>query len=378
MARTPRKARRGRGEGSVYLDERTGLWVGVVDLGIINGKRVRRVVRAKKKPDLLAKLQALQADPGPKPSAQTVTELDPHLTTGEWLTWWADNMLPGHVAANTEAQYRQVSRDWVGPYVGDIPLVDLRPEHVVAMLRALDDKGLSPTTQRLARTILRRSLTHAERFERVTRNAAALTDAPKKGPSKLDDSLDATAAAKVLKAAEGDRLEALAVLVIAVGVRQAEALDLRWADLDLDGGTITVHGTKTKASQRRVALPPFVAAALRRHHLAQLEERLAAPVWVDDGLVFTTTIGTRIHRRNVLRWWHRLTVRAGVGRRRFHASRHTAATLMLNNGVPLEVVSTTLGHAGLSITADVYAKVRPELQRRAADAMEQVLGGGGR
>jgi len=64
-----------------------------------------------------------------------------------------------------------------------------------------------------------------------------------------------------------------------------------------------------------------------------------------------------------------------VGRRRFHASRHTAATLMLNNGVSLEVVSATLGHAGLAITADVYARVQPELQRTAATAMESVLGG---
>jgi integrase len=76
----------------------------------------------------------------------------------------------------------------------------------------------------------------------------------------------------------------------------------------------------------------------------------------------------------VLRWWHDLTIAAGVGRRRFHASRHTAATLMLNNGVPLEVVSATLGHAGLAITADIYAKVRADLQRTAADVMQRVLG----
>jgi len=76
----------------------------------------------------------------------------------------------------------------------------------------------------------------------------------------------------------------------------------------------------------------------------------------------------------VLRWWHDLTMRAGVGRRRFHASRHTAATLMLNAGVPLEVVSETLGHAGLAITKDVYAKVRPQLQQQAADVMQTLLG----
>ncbi len=265
-------------------------------------------------------------------------------------------------------------KDWVRPYVGKVPLEELSPEDVVAMMRSLERKGRSPTTQRKARTILRRSLTVAERYGRVPRNAAALTDAPKDRGSLLDDTMDASEAAKVLDAARGDRLEALAVVVLAVGLRQAEALGLRWGDLDLDAGVAAVAGTKSTASVRTVALPPFLVAALRRHRARQGEERLAAKVWGDPDLVFTTRVGTHIHRRNATRWWHELTIRAGVGRRRFHASRHTAATLMLNAGVPLEVVSKTLGHTGLAITADVYAKVRPELQRKAADAMEQLLG----
>jgi integrase len=172
-----------------------------------------------------------------------------------------------------------------------------------------------------------------------------------------------------------DRLEALAVLVLALGVRQGEALELRWSDIDLDKGVMDIHGTKTAASDRQVALPPFAVDSLSRHQARQRKERMAAKYWGDPDLVFTTSIGTEIHRRNVLRWWHDLTEnRAGVGRRRFHASRHTAATLMLNAGVPLEVVSATLGHAGYAITTDVYAKVRPELQRTAADAMQGVLG----
>jgi integrase len=90
--------------------------------------------------------------------------------------------------------------------------------------------------------------------------------------------------------------------------------------------------------------------------------------------VFTTNVGTQLDRRNALRWWYGLTNPAGVDGRRFHASPHTAATLMLDIGVPLEVVSKTLGHAGLAITADVSTKVRLDLQRTASDAMESVLG----
>ena len=263
------------------------------------------------------------------------------------------------------------------PYVGKVPLAKLGPEHVQAMMRALERKGLSPRTVSLARTVLRRSLGDAVRWDKVSRNAAALVRAPRKAESKIDDALDAGEAAQVLAAAAGHRLEALAVLVLAVGLRQGEALSLRWDDLDLDadGGTVTITESKTDAGRRTVALPPFVVLALRAHRARQLKERLAATYWDDPELVFATMAGTKLNRSNVLHWWLALTVSAGVGRRRFHASRHTAATLMLNNGVPLEVVSATLGHAGYAITADVYAKVRPKLQRQAADVMEGLLGG---
>jgi integrase len=371
------------GEGTAFLDKsKPGRWYGFVEMGRDeNGRRRRKKVTGTSRRQVQDRMREitvarragkLKAEP-PKPKpVRSIGD-----TTGDWLRFWVDDILPGTVAASTERQYRETVRDWITPHVGKIPLDELRPEHVVAMMRALDARGLSATTQKKARTILRRALTIAERFGRVTRNVAALTDPPKgAGESKIDDALDADQAARVLAEASGDRLEALAVLVLALGVRQGEALDLRWPDIDLRKGTLLVHCTKSTASDRRIALPDFVVAALRDHQKAQKVERLAAPVWGDPDLVFTTSIGTRIHRRNILRWWHALTVRAGVGRRRFHASRHTAATLMLNNGVPLEVVSATLGHAGLAITADVYAKVRPELQRTAADAMQNVLGTG--
>jgi integrase len=373
-------ARIGYGEGTIFEDKtKPGRWYGFVEVGrSSDGRRSRKKVTGTKREvrDRLRQLTVarhagtLKVE-SPKPVKRVGN------STGNWLDFWLDDVLPGTVAANTEAAYRQIVKDWIAPYVGTIPLDELAPEDVVAMMRALERRDLSPTTQKKARTILRRSLTIAQRWGKVTSNAAALTDPPKNaGESKIDDALDSDQAAKVLEAARGDRLEALAVLVLAVGVRQGEALDLGWSDIDLDAGTMNVEGTKSAASDRAVALPPFVVDGLRRHRTRQLEERLAAPLWGDPELVFTTTIGTRIHRRNVLRWWHSLTIRAGVGRRRFPASRHTAATLMLNNGVPLEVVSATLGHAGLAITADVYAKVRPELQRKAADAMENLLGAG--
>lgn len=362
--RATARSRRARGDGGVWRDGKG--WVAQIDLGMVDGRRVR----ARTEPEARATLCKLQA------AADSGLQLpDTTTTTGDWLNFWLDEILPGTVRPTTEDNYRVIVRTYLMPHLGAVKLSRLGPEHVQRMMRALEDKGRSPRTRALARTVLRRALGQAERWGRVPRNVVALTDPPRKSDARLDDTLSATEAARVLETARGDRLEALAVLVLAVGLRQGEALRVRWEDVDLDAGTITIRVAKTDAGRRTVALPPMVSTSLKEHRRRQLEERVASQVWVDPELVFTTTIGTMLDRRNVLRWWHDLTTRAEVGRRRFHASRHTAATLMLNNGVPLEVVSKTLGHAGLAITADVYAEVGAKLQREAADAMERVLGG---
>lgn len=390
--------RRGAGEGSVYWVESRNCWAAALDVTGLDGRRRRKVVKAKTKAQVLAKLREAQkrAEGGLAP--------DDGLTTGAWLDFWLESVLPGSVAPASERSYREALRR-IRPHIERVKLAKLGPQHVQAAMRAMEAAGLAPRSVAYSRAVLRRSLTHAVKWRKVPYNAAALTDAPRKPKSRIDDSLTVEEVERVLEAAklveEGrqwgapkrpaagrgeqrpetapvmvpDRLEALAVVVLSLGLRQGEALELRWDDINLDEAWMDVHGTKSEASNRRVALPAFVVDALRRHRALQREDRLAATYWADPDLVFATTIGTPIHRRNVVRWWHYLTeVRAGVGRRRFHSSRHTAATVMLNAGVPLEVVSATLGHAGIGITSDVYAKVRPDYQRSAADAMQALLG----
>ena len=285
MAITKRvKGRRGRGEGSVYRDPRTGLWVGIIDLGTVNGKRARRYIRSKDKAVLLEKMKDHQVAPsGSATSNQTVTQ---------WLEYWLTKIVPGTVKASTEAAYANAVKAWIVPHIGHIRLARLAPEDVVDMMRGLEAQGRAPATQRMARTILRLALVQAQLFGQVSRNVVTLTRPPKQSGARLDDTLTAEESLIVLATARGDRLEALAVMALTLGARQGELLALGWPDIDMEAATVRLSGTKTD-KVRTVALPPTVIAALTQHRARQRKERLKAEVWQDPDLVFSSPIGTR-------------------------------------------------------------------------------------
>jgi integrase len=396
---TGSRARRGAGEGAVYK-RADGLWVGAVELGRDpkTGKRLRKVVKAKTKTET----ETLRKfDEARKRATSGRPAIDHRQTTGAYLTWWLDNVLPGQVKDSTAAGYRTVVESYVRPHVDTIPLAKLQPAHVQTMMRSLENDGKSPRTRQYARAVLRRALGHAMRLDMIGRNVAALVESPKGAETKLDDALTTAESRKVLDTAAGtfaqppwkrehDRLEALYVLALSLGLRRGELLGLRWSDIDLgdDQPSLTVARTltritgqglvlstpKTDAGARTVPLVGACQPALLAHRERQDVERHAAGViWQETGFVFTTPQGQMIDPANVLHRWQLVTQRAGLGKRRLHASRHTAATVMLDQGVPLEVVSAVMGHASLSITADVYARPTMDSKRRGLSALAAAL-----
>lgn len=192
----------------------------------------------------------------------------------------------------------------------------------------------------------------------------------------------------LLQAIEGDPLEALYLLALTTGMRQGELLSLKWADVDLEAGHVQVRSSvrkgkegfvfsepKTSASRRQVALTMSAVAALYRHRACQLEQRMAdGPLWQDNDLVFPDVFGMPFNGITLLRReFLPLLKRAGLPLIRFHDLRHTAATLMLLKGAHPKIVSEMLGHASVSITLDLYSHVLPNMQREAAETMDQLL-----
>jgi integrase len=131
---------------------------------------------------------------------------------------------------------------------------------------------------------------------------------------------------------------------------------------------------KSKAGRRLVVLGQATLAKLQFHNEIQHQDRLlAGDRWVENDLIFPSTIGTPLGPRNLFRHFKKVLVKAGLPEIRFHDLRHTAATLMLQQGVHPKVVQERLGHSSISLTLDTYSHVIPSMQQEAVDKMDELL-----
>lgn len=379
-----------------------GPWVASMEAGSTKtGKRKRIVRKAHTKRaalDALEKAKRELHDAGTVPDQRTTVE--------NYLNWWLSDVVAGTVRESTLEGYRYIVVSHLIPNLGKVRLAQLGPEHVQAMLKTMADDGLSPQTRRTARTVLSMALRRAQRFGMATRNAASMVDPPKLNRVVVDDALSADEVRKVLAFLHDrdDQHVAIAEVAIRLGLRQGELLALRWSDLDLELGTLHVAGTmkrrkgggwyveepKTRAGDRVVPLTDHLIAQLKAHKRRQAELRLrAGESWQDLGFVFTSSVGTPMEVRVLVRWWHGIFApildedgeplpkdqQLGLADRPFHSTRRTAVTMMAEAGVPLEVAANIVGHSSIRMTADVYNRVKPRAQRSALDVLEAHLRG---
>ena len=372
-------ARRGRGEGGI-TKRGDGRWMGQADLGWQDGKRRRKSLYGRTKGEVQAKLRETLHR-----KAHGMPPVPEQETVGTFLRRWLDIKKEG-VRQRTWTRYEQIVRAHLLPNLDRIRLAQLTPQDVAECLRRVKVSG-SAYMARGARDVLRTALNQALRWELVSRNVAVLTDPPRHRTREITP-LTPRQAGTLLAAVTGHRLEALITVALGLGLRQGEALGLRWEeDVDLEAGQLSVQQTlvragreprfeepKTDRSRRTITMPSVVAAALRRHRTRQLEEQLAAgPEWRQSGLVFTTPIGTPIDRGRLHGTFKAILRSAGLPDIRYHDLRHTAATLLLVQGVDLRTIMATLGHSRISQTMDLYAHMMPTLRGHAAEQMDAIL-----
>ena len=368
--------RRSYGSGSVYRVA-SGRWRGAaVVVDPVTGVRTRRTVSGPTAAETRRKLDELRAAGTPSST----------MRTADWLALWLPTTRL-RVAPSTFSGYQVVARS-IGTYIGEIPLGTLTPSDVERMTAAMITDGRSARTAVMARKILRLSLRQAIRDGLVTRNVAAEARPPRVEAYQAR-TLTADEARRLIETTLDDELGPLWAVLLSTGLRQGEALGLAWSDVDLDVGLLTVRHSlargwdgkpklgppKSDRSRRTIALPVVARDALGRQRIHQDARRAAAgTAWQDrDDLVFTDAVGRPLVGRYITPVLRAALARAGLPAIRCYDLRHTAATLQLTAGVPLAVISRTLGHSTIAITADIYAAVTPDLRREAADAMDRAL-----
>src|SRR5215212_5181985 len=317
-----------------------------------------------------------------------------NLKAGEWMdSWLSDCLKPlvaaGKMAHSTYVRTEGIVNNHLKPALGHRKLKNLTRVEVRRLYNE-KSKTLSARSVDYIHATLQMSLSQAVRDDLIPRNVA-VGERPRSSRNRQETKALSSAQVKaLLTAARGTRNEALYILAMHTGLRQGELLGLKWTDIDLDGGKLSVRRSlkvtedgldfgppKNKASRRCVPLNKTAVTALRAHRLRQNEERLRAPSWRDPTLVFPNRIGGPTDHTNLYhREYKPLLERAGLGGEgfTFHTLRHTFATALCMKSQHPKVVQSLLGHSSITQTMDTYSHLMDGIGGDAVDGLDEAFG----
>lgn len=321
------------------------------------------------------------------------------ITLGVYLL---DRWLPARKAQLGDTTFSSYQRNielHVVPYLGSMPLQRLAPEDLDSLYARLLTNGkrnheggaLSPKTVRNIHAVLRKALADAQRKGTISRNVAELADPPKlsRRARPTMQVWNADQLRRFLEVIEAHQLYPAFYLKANTGMRRGEVLGLTWRNIDLETARlsvtqtvlapeyqITVSDVKTPHSRRTIDLDPRTVAVIRAWRKRQLEQYLQSGLRTDEaGFVFARPDGEPLHPDYFSQTFERLLGKTDLPRIRLHDLRHTHATLLIQAGVPIKVVSERLGHSNPALTMTVYQHVLPGMQADAAFTFGEIVFG---
>jgi integrase len=391
------------GASSIYLGN-DGFWHGRVTVGVKDdGKPDRRHVMRKKQVDVIRKVRELER----LRDTARVPKAGQRWTVASWLTYWLENIaVPPHIAENSHSGYRVDVEKHLIPGIGAHRLDRLEPEHLERLYVKMQCNGLAAGTAHHVHRTVRNALNEAVRRRHLAHNPALLAKAPKLAEEEPEP-YDIEEIQRFLKVAADHRNGARWVVALALGLRQGEALGLRWENVDLAKGMLRVrnnrlrpryeHGcgntcgrkagycadrrqirqdigpTKSKAGRRNIALPDPVIVLLKAHQETQAAEReTARQLWHEGGWVFTKPDGRPLNPNTDYHEWKALLKMAGLRESRLHDARHTAATVLLILSVPTPTAMAIMGWSSATM-AKRYQHVLDSIRRDVATQVGQLL-----
>lgn len=373
-----------------------GTWEGRLTLGRDpgTGKLIRKSFYGKTQAEVRKKMTAYaaQVDKGiyTEPSK---------LTVGEWLEIW-EKEYNGGVKNRTADSYSALIRNHIRPALGAVKLCALTAPAIQHMYnqkqreRKDDPKGkagLSSKSIKNVHGVLHEAMQKAVKLGYIHSNPCDGCELPRREKHEIKP-LSAQELGVFLQAIKGNKYESLFTVMCFSGLRQGEALGLRWSRVDLQAGTIRVDcqlqkerikggggkyrivETKTSNS-RTISLAPSVVAVLKAQKKAQAQNRLLlGRDWKNEmDLVFTHEDGSHLTTDTTYGCFKRIAKQIGIEAARLHDLRHTFATLSLQNGDDLKTVSEALGHSTIGTTANIYAHVTDAMRKESANRMENLI-----
>ncbi len=300
----------------------------------------------------------------------------------DWLVVTENSVRP-----NTYLQYSQIVHQHIVPTLGKILLKDLRPDHVQQLYTKKLENGISARTTQLIHAVIHRALNHALKQGLVVRNVSDAVTRPKV-PRKEMKTFDDYQVRQLIQAAEGTGMQTLFWVAVSTGLRKGEILGLKWSDLDWNNGRLQIQRQvqrrkgeglvfcepKSASGRRVIILGEKTLDRLHEYREEQSKERFrVGDQWQENDLIFPASTGTILDQSKVNKVYKKCLKKAGLPNLRFHDLRHTAATLMLQQGIHPKVVQERLGHSDISLTLNIYSHVLPSMQEEAAEKMDDLF-----
>ena len=309
-------------------------------------------------------------------SANTIAVTDKTLTVETFFSHWLDTEHRESIAPSTYRRYSSLMKTHILPVIGKIKLSELTRSELSRVLTTMSQSGQSSRSQQQARAVL--ILVCREAFE-----SGALVQNPALGlrSIKLQSSpispLTLDEVKRLLSTYSGTAMGARLHIALLCGLRQGEALGLRWTDIDLENRSIRITQQMQLVNGQAVSVPLKTTRSTRTVILTDETAKelslLQSSTQENNGLVFTADNGRPLSPHTDYNNWQRALKLCGIAPKRLHDARHTAATLMYSQGVGIETISRALGHSSSAITSRLYVHSAEGPLKSAADALQVLL-----
>ncbi len=310
-----------------------------------------------------------------------------------WLEMWKSQ-----VELTTFASYSQYVKKRIAPYFKKkgILLTDLQPMDIQEFYRfQMEERGVSANTAIHYHANIRKALQYAVKVGLIPNNPADRVDRPRK-EKFVGGFYDNKEINALLDACAGQKIELAVILGSYYGLRRSEIVGLKWDAIDFDNNSITIRHTviettldgkvvmvekdrtKNKSSYRSLPLVPEIKSLLQRLQAEQEENRkVCANAYNTEylGYLYVDELGNRIKPNYITQNFARLLRNKGLRKIRFHDLRHSCASLMLANGVPMKQIQEWLGHSDFGTTANTYTHLDFNSKLSSAQAMSDTLSG---